>query len=165
MTPDQLMAREALILRLRLEFGFASPEEVELWADAWLLALEKPSHEIVDLALATQSHELDVLKSLVALGGEAATAEDVVRALAAGKSTVMSVREIDGLVRRIAHLAVELDESSIEGKFLYEAYVVWDLFPPGPVHRSSEAKIRAAAQAFLARAADLASKVSSGEVA
>jgi hypothetical protein len=54
MTPDQLMAREALDLRLRFEFGLASLEEIELWADAWLLAFDKPRDELVDLALASR---------------------------------------------------------------------------------------------------------------
>ena len=81
MTPDQLMAREARVLQVRLEFGLASLEEVELWADAWVWSVDKPPDALSDVCSLARTWGPNIVYPAISRIGGEITPRDVVRAL------------------------------------------------------------------------------------
>ena len=104
MTPDQLMAREARSLQLRLEFGLASLEEAELWADAWLWTVDTPPHGLSDISLARIKGYDVVYRAFRTITGEI-TPRDVVRALKDTDPQSLSFEQLAGIITSLSQWA------------------------------------------------------------
>jgi hypothetical protein len=120
---NPLLAREARILTLRLEFGLVTLEEIERWAEATLLAHADAQHEVVELAMVRSAGTKEAIRYLGALGGEVTDASDVVLALASVDLNELTSRQAEALFRQIAGWASSfLSRGTPEGKLLVEAY-------------------------------------------
>jgi hypothetical protein len=122
-TAQSLLAREARILRLRLEFGLVTLEEIEHWAEAALIANAEAPYEVVEVAMARSAGAKEAIRSLAAIGGEVADAKDVVLALAAANLDDFTPRQMEALFRQIAGLASSfLSSGTPESDILVGAY-------------------------------------------
>jgi hypothetical protein len=142
MTPDQLMAREALDLRLRFEFGLASLDEVELWADAWLVAFDKPREELVDLALARQPGAATSFALLKQLHPSDPRPEDILRVAGAFAGAGLSEQQLRRLVchvERWALPAAEVEDTPA-GRLLLESINLVDAFDLAETGQWSDGK-------------------------
>jgi hypothetical protein len=130
MNQDALMAREALDLRLRLEFGLASLEEVELWADAWLLAFDQPRDELVDLAMACRTGAATSFALLRQLNPVEPKPADILRVAGHFAGTGLSAQQLKELARHIESRALPVSdiERSPAGCLLMESLNLVDAF-------------------------------------
>jgi hypothetical protein len=130
MNQDALMAREALDLRLRLEFGLAGLEEIELWADAWLLAFDKPRDELTDLAFAKRLGANDAFTLLRRLNPAKPGPEDVLRAASSAAAYDLSAAQLRDLINHIEGYAVPVDpgDRSPAGAMMLDSIGLSDAF-------------------------------------
>ncbi|HEV7693100.1 MAG TPA: hypothetical protein VGO52_19855 [Hyphomonadaceae bacterium] len=130
MNHDDLMAREALDLRLRLEFGLASLEEIELWADAWLLAFDKPRDELVDLAFAQRMGPDTSFTLLRTLGVAEPQPADILRVVGQFAGAGLSAPQLEKLARHVQRWALPASEveDSPAGRLLLESLNLVDAF-------------------------------------
>ena len=114
------------MLRLRLNMGVASLEEVELWADAWLMAVDTPPHALVDLAMARRAGVHDSVMALEAIGGgdKDVNPDDVVRALASADVSGWPYRRLENLIDLLDRWSSEF---IFQGKEGMSAWLVFDM--------------------------------------
>jgi len=124
---DHLLAHEALILRLRLESGLVSLEDIESWAEEKLLSLADPPFELIELATARTSGLPDALAQLIGMGGDVVTAKAVVRTFSIVEFERLAPAKLEAIFSRLNLCAAEFAESSEEGRLLNDSYWVGDL--------------------------------------
>jgi len=125
-----LMAREAMDLRLRFEFGFASLEEIERWADLWLLAFEAPPEELIDLALARKCGEARSIALMRQLNPAQPMPEDILRVAGYFAKVELSPSQLRDLACRIEGWAIPVSDinEGRAGALLIEAVSLVDAF-------------------------------------
>lgn len=127
MTANSLLASEARVLRLRLEFGLATLEEIERWAEAMLVADIETPYEVVELAMARSIGVKETVRSLGVVGGEVIDATDVMLALAPINLDNFTPRQVDALFVQIAGWASSFGgQSTPESNLLVDAYRAGD---------------------------------------
>lgn len=154
MSVDLPAANEALILRLRLEFGLVSLEEIERWSDAKLLAADDPAFELIELSMARQAGRAEVLSLLRKLAGREAEADAVLLALAGAEPADLSIDELDRLFSHLEGWAASCaGEGSEASELLFGAYDVRDAIALAKDGAwGSLDSVREAATEFLKRA-------------
>jgi hypothetical protein len=101
-TAQSLLAREARILRLRLEFGLVTLEEIEHWAEAALMSASTPPYELVELAMARSAGSGEALEWLGVVGGDVVVPADIVLAAAAADPKNIEPPRLEWLLDQIA---------------------------------------------------------------
>ena len=131
MMVDPALAREARVLRLRLELGLVEIEQIEQWADAAIVRLDAPSNYFSVVCLAQREGTAASGGALEGIGG-GVTAIDVVAALATLDATGLPIHRAKELAKALVGWAVQLNEDSDAGRVLLQAYGLYDEFNVPP---------------------------------
>ncbi len=65
------MRTQAQLLRCGYALGYYSKSQIESWAERWIADVDHPSLELIELATIRNVDEVEVLKLLESIGGEA----------------------------------------------------------------------------------------------
>ena len=94
------MEREAATLRIGLQLGLASVQDVVRWADEQISATETPPEALLDLALMAHANLLDVLAKLRELSTRVPPLDVLPRALGTGVNRLREDPSLGPVVAR-----------------------------------------------------------------
>jgi len=164
-TADTRIAREARVLRLRLELGLVSLREIEIWAEQILISVIEPPYEFVELAMSNVRGRKATESTLRAVTVDAVTASDVLAALAAADTIDWPSHRIVELADALRMWAYQLDEDSEAGRLLFAADNITDEFntPPEWNYVPDMNRARKMLVSLIDEAREVAAKPGSGK--